>query len=158
RFLHQSIARGLDRLAEKPGGASLARFARRVWNVSVATYSAAYDAVLAYGKELGKGHEEAARVAGLLATADVVLAKPAVLAAELAGVPGLSFAVGMIPIASTAYLAVSAFRNPRAVLRAAHAGLIGFLDRVKDPDRYKATAVGEAEGDRIDRKAVSALW
>ncbi|MES2342300.1 MAG: hypothetical protein V4597_11525 [Pseudomonadota bacterium] len=138
--VRQTVARNLDRL---PG--PVARGVRRVWNVSIATFSAGYDAVKAYGVENGKSPEQAERIAGIVSTVDTLLAKPAVLVAELAGIPGLSFVAGMVPIASAAYLGVAAVRHPRKVLKAAHAALGGFLDRVKDPEKYKATATKESK-------------
>ncbi len=156
-WVHHKLAQGLDKLPPAVG-----KNARRVWNVLMATYSGGYDAVKAYGVEMGKSEAEATRIAGIVSAVDAVLAKPAVLGAELTGIPGLSLAVGYVPIASTAYLGVAAARHPIKVARAAVAAAKGFLDRVANPDKYKATAQKHHEGKeaqpRFDQNAVGKLW
>jgi hypothetical protein len=159
-WLHRKIASGLDKMPG-PVGNNI----RRLWNLSSVAFTGAYDAVEAYGKELGKSPENAKRIAALLSTADVIIAKAATVANIAAPVaaalmPGANVAE-FVPVASVAYLGLSAFRHPVKVMRAAHAAIRNLPDRLKSPGKYKATAMAAHEskdGFQMDRESAKRLW
>lgn len=81
-------------------------------------------------KEKGLSNEHAAKLRNTLATADIALAKPAVM---LGGKFGVGIAASFVPIASASYIATSAVKNPIATARAAWKAVGSVLPKGGDP-------------------------
>ena len=76
-----------------------------VSRVAFATYTAGQAMAERVAQERGATPEQAKRLRGILASADLAIAKPLALTAELSGVPGVGvMAAGFVPAASAGYL------------------------------------------------------
>lgn len=98
--------------------------------------------VVRVAKERGMSGRQARKVARIVGVVDVAAAWTVNMPATMSvtGNPLAAKVSSWVPLASIAYIAYSALRNPMAVLRAAQAML------ARDPDAVK-TIIGEAEED-----------
>ena len=102
--------------------------------VAFASFTAGQALAERVAKERGATHEEAKRLRGILASADIAAAKPALIFGGLAG--------SFVPAASAGYLAYSTARDPLATVRAAYKATMNAARRTG----LKVLKLGRAAG------------
>lgn len=103
-----------------------------------ATYTAGQALAEEVARAKGATPQEAQQLRGLLSAVDMTVAKPVVIAAEAASLGTVGWALGLVPIASTAYLAYSTATDPAATMTGAREAVRKALG-MERKSRYDAT-------------------